>query len=281
MPTYTIGMPCLQLHTMIPGTHNKAWLPDLGRPKCSDTCILPRAPNDTAATSVFRGLVWLDNVMNLHRFESTARWQLHAREENDCAPAAKIDIPSNAYTLALPLNRLPWCGRQAKRWCARQWSDQYCWLHCLGCGKGHGSQRYTNILHFPLFWSRGFGSVWNRQHAHLGQRGVVMDLEKCRELLDQYQSEDQKFHKACRQINVLNRRIDDVIARYERAYEADKHSHRRSLRLQLSTLEAVRDMFYEYACQRSDSLEQLRERLLSSGFLTAEPAGEEPMEHVE
>ncbi len=88
------------------------------------------------------------------------------------------------------------------------------------------------------------------------------------ELLNTFHAEDRKFRLACRQIRLLNHRIEDTQLRYDRAHSADRRSFRYTLRLQLATLEGMRNMFYEYACQRADDLEEMQERLISLGLVT-------------
>ena len=73
---------------------------------------------------------------------------------------------------------------------------------------------------------------------------------------------DRKFRKSCDQILLLNNRIDDMQGRYNRAMKANCRSARYSLRLQLATLEGVRNMFYEYASRCADELETLQGQLI-------------------
>ena len=70
------------------------------------------------------------------------------------------------------------------------------------------------------------------------------------DILAAFNRQDAKFRRACQQIRLLNRRIDDAQVRYDRGYSANQRSYRYTLRLQLATLEGTRNMFYEYACRR-------------------------------
>ena len=58
---------------------------------------------------------------------------------------------------------------------------------------------------------------------------------------------DRKFRRACRQGIILNNKITDLQARYDRALEVDSKSFLATLRLQLNTIKGVRDMYSEYA----------------------------------
>ena len=85
------------------------------------------------------------------------------------------------------------------------------------------------------------------------------------QLTTQIRMLDMKFRRACDQILLLNNQIDDLQTRYNRAMKANRRSFRYSLRLQLATLEGVRNMFYEYASRRADELEGLQTQLIEAG----------------
>lgn len=79
---------------------------------------------------------------------------------------------------------------------------------------------------------------------------------------------DRKFRRSCRQIMLLNHRIKDKQMRYNRAYKGNQRSWRYSLRLQLATLEGMKNMYYEYAYRRADELEALQEELVTAGLMS-------------
>lgn len=79
---------------------------------------------------------------------------------------------------------------------------------------------------------------------------------------------DAKFRRACHHIRVLNRRIEDVQVRYDRAFASGQRSFRYTHRLKLATLEGMRNMYYEYACLRADELEQMQDVLVRQGFIS-------------
>ena len=82
-----------------------------------------------------------------------------------------------------------------------------------------------------------------------------------------YRQMQKKFRHACRQVVLLNNRISDVQLRYDRAVKANKRSWRYVTRLNLASIEGVRNMFYEYACRRADELDQMQDRLINAGVI--------------
>ena len=79
---------------------------------------------------------------------------------------------------------------------------------------------------------------------------------------------DRKFRYSCRQITLLNHRIKDKQVRFDRAHRINQRSLWYNLRLQLSTLEGVKNMFLEYAYKHADELEALQHTLLEVGNLS-------------
>ena len=79
---------------------------------------------------------------------------------------------------------------------------------------------------------------------------------------------DGKFRRSCHHIRMLNRRIEDIQVRYDRAFSAGRRSFRYSHRLKLATYEGMRNMYYEYACRRADELEQIQEVLIQRGLIS-------------
>lgn len=86
--------------------------------------------------------------------------------------------------------------------------------------------------------------------------------------LARFDTVDRKFRRARQQIQLLNNKIHDIQGRYDQAYKADSRSFRYTYRLQLSTLEGIRNAFYEYACQRADDLEELQQVLIGMGLIS-------------
>jgi hypothetical protein len=98
------------------------------------------------------------------------------------------------------------------------------------------------------------------------------------QVLATFHKSDRKFRLACQQIRLLNHRIEEAQIRYDRAYTINQRSFRYTCRLQLATLEGMRNMFYEYACHRADELEVLQEELIGAGLISESSDTEEEME---
>ena len=83
---------------------------------------------------------------------------------------------------------------------------------------------------------------------------------------------ERKFRRGCGHIRVLNRKIEETQTRYDRAYDKQSRTFRYTYRLQLASLEGVRNMYYEWASQRAEELESLQDELIDQGLIL--PAGE-------
>ena len=79
---------------------------------------------------------------------------------------------------------------------------------------------------------------------------------------------DRKFRRSCLHIRTLNRRIEEIQVRYDRAFSVGSRSFRYCHRLKLATCEGMRNMYYEYACRRADELEQMQEILIQRGLIS-------------
>lgn len=100
------------------------------------------------------------------------------------------------------------------------------------------------------------------------------------QMLASFQHLDTKFRRACHHIRVLNRQIEDVQIRYDRAFSSGRRSFRYAHRLKLATFEGMRNMFYEYACRRADELEEMQNALIQKG-LVADSDDEDSDENME
>lgn len=76
---------------------------------------------------------------------------------------------------------------------------------------------------------------------------------------------DSKFQKACAQVLLLNNLVQDLQTRYDRAVQDSRRQYRYTLRLRLCTVEGLRNMYYEYACQSADEIEALEDTLRQLG----------------
>jgi len=74
----------------------------------------------------------------------------------------------------------------------------------------------------------------------------------------------RKLKASCRQISVLDRRMDILQSRFKRARNNQRNGVFNSLRIQLATLEGVREAFYIYACKKAaekeDIFDEIRQR---------------------
>lgn len=61
----------------------------------------------------------------------------------------------------------------------------------------------------------------------------------------------RKLKASCRQISVLDRKMDILQSRFKRARKNRSNGLFNSVRIQLATLEGVREAFYIYACKKA------------------------------
>ena len=93
-------------------------------------------------------------------------------------------------------------------------------------------------------------------------------MVKADEAIYQMRVLDRKFRRSCHQVSLLNQRIKDKKTRYDRASRGNLRTFRHTLRIQLATLENMRDAFYEYAARRADELDALQDVLVEAGVLS-------------
>ena len=91
----------------------------------------------------------------------------------------------------------------------------------------------------------------------MSMEGVVMQMREA----------DRRFQRACRQLVLLNNHLEDLNTKYRRCKRNNMRGLRYGVRLQLSTVEGLRNMFYEYACQRADELEEMQQCLVEAGLV--------------
>lgn len=72
---------------------------------------------------------------------------------------------------------------------------------------------------------------------------------------------ERKLMKSCAQLNILNKRLEEMTTRYTRAREDNFHRFRYNLRLKMAVVEGVRNMYYEYAYIQAEHVADLRRRL--------------------
>ena len=89
-------------------------------------------------------------------------------------------------------------------------------------------------------------------------------------LLHQLRELNKKFRLACKQVVLMNNEIEYLQTRYNRAVTGGNRSFRYFHRLKISTLEGVRNKFYDYASQHADKLDALHAQLLTEGIIEEE-----------
>lgn len=93
-------------------------------------------------------------------------------------------------------------------------------------------------------------------------RGTSFTVEMSSDLQTLLTEAERSFRKACEQIVQLNRRLDEMAKRYDKASRENHRSFRYSLRLRMAVTEGVRNMYYEYAANKADEITQLRCQVL-------------------
>ena len=79
---------------------------------------------------------------------------------------------------------------------------------------------------------------------------------------------EEKFFKACDQIVMIDRKLQDMTARYTTANREGHRSMRYNRRLQLVTLEGVRAAFYKFAEITAEKMTELRCQLYGDEILS-------------
>ena len=72
----------------------------------------------------------------------------------------------------------------------------------------------------------------------------------------------KKFRTACDQVILLNNNIESAQIRFERAVRSGHQPMRYTLRMQVHTLEKVRDMIYEYSHGLAKEMNKLQQIII-------------------
>ena len=67
-----------------------------------------------------------------------------------------------------------------------------------------------------------------------------------------------RFKRACEQVILLNGKLEGLQRRYDKARQDNQRSFRYNLRLQMASVEGVRNAYYEYACEKAEEIAELR-----------------------
>ena len=76
---------------------------------------------------------------------------------------------------------------------------------------------------------------------------------------------EDRFRRACEQVLVLNKKMEYLTSRYNEAEARGNKPLCYQLRLRISVIEGVRNMFYEYAAQQANVMTELQRHILSIG----------------
>ena len=79
---------------------------------------------------------------------------------------------------------------------------------------------------------------------------------------------ESKYRRAYRQAIIFDNKIADLKVRYYRALEVGRRSFLYTLRIQLGTLAAVRNMYSEYVSRTVDEAEAIQDQLVSLGVMS-------------
>ena len=86
--------------------------------------------------------------------------------------------------------------------------------------------------------------------------------EDAYDIIHEIKHVERKFRRARTQLIVLTNRIDSLLVRYERSKRQEKEHFCYSTKMQMSTLEGVKIMFFEYASKLGDDMDVLQMRLV-------------------
>lgn len=78
------------------------------------------------------------------------------------------------------------------------------------------------------------------------------------------EDEENRYQKACDQVYLLDNRLEELFERYRQANRQQKRTTRNSLRLQLSVVQGLRHIYYEYALAKAVIINSMRRRLFGN-----------------
>ena len=117
------------------------------------------------------------------------------------------------------------------------------------------------------------------QQTHRTQ-SFYLDIDHPRVRIHNIRDAVNKFQVACHQLILLTNCINEAVVRYERAKKDKNNLVRYIIHLKLKTLEGVRNMFYFYAREKSEIIENLERFLLvTNGIAWNDGLMDESFEH--
>ncbi|KAH3747766.1 hypothetical protein DPMN_182196 [Dreissena polymorpha] len=73
---------------------------------------------------------------------------------------------------------------------------------------------------------------------------------------------ERHFRHACQQVTIISRHMEEATIRFHAADKAGDKNFRYHIRLRLSILDGVRNMYYEYAAKKATEIVELQQRVL-------------------
>lgn len=74
---------------------------------------------------------------------------------------------------------------------------------------------------------------------------------------------EKRFLLCCQQITLIDQKLDALQVRYHRSNQRNNKSVRYNLRLQIATMEGMRDIYYQYAKMKGLDIAQIRRNILN------------------
>ena len=90
-----------------------------------------------------------------------------------------------------------------------------------------------------------------------------MSINMTAALLDDLDAAESLFRRACEQVLILNKEVENLTSRYSESEKRGNKALCYQLRLRISVLEGVRNMFYEYAAQKANVITELQRHILA------------------
>lgn len=90
---------------------------------------------------------------------------------------------------------------------------------------------------------------------------------------------EKRFKRSCEQVVLLNGKLEGLQKRYDKARQENHRTFRYNLRLQMASVEGVRNAYYEYACEKAEKIAELRYYVSASISQDSDDLEYEPMEY--
>ena len=75
-------------------------------------------------------------------------------------------------------------------------------------------------------------------------------------------SAERHFRYACQQVMIISRHVEEATRRYHNADRTGDKIFKYNIRLRLSVLDGVRNMYYEFAAKKAAEIVELQQHLL-------------------